>query len=454
MSLLMKALDKATQDRGNTPAANAPALSSQADRELTLEALEPGRNGSAAANRSEPAAERVTYGSTRSSSASATNALRNNAQAQAANVLASGRQPHRAGGFESLRANSLYGFGAAAALFLAAYGVYVYVQISHPGWLTKTGPQPVAATPVTVPPAMPTAPVASAPVSTAATDQAAPPTAETAGSQIVPLSSVFGARNMDTPPSAPAVPQPKAEWPKALPGTVTPPRPATTTPAPRTTATTDTQPPALPPAMQNKIAISRADSAVPRVNPAVSEAYAALQAGQFEAAQRLYGQALRSEPANVDAMLGLAAIAQQQNRNDDAQRLYLAILDVEPRHALAQSGLIALMGRADPQASETRLKQLLAREPSAPLYFNLGNLYADQGLWAQAQQAYFQAHHLEPRNPDYAYNLAVGLEHLGQPKLALDFYRKALQFVSTGNAANFDPARIQERITQLAARVN
>ena len=76
----------------------------------------------------------------------------------------------------------------------------------------------------------------------------------------------------------------------------------------------------------------------------VSEAYAALQTRQFDTAQRLYSQVVRSEPGNVDALLGL-----------------------EPRNALAQSGLVALMSRADPQAAETRLKQLLARDPSAPL---------------------------------------------------------------------------------------
>ena len=54
------------------------------------------------------------------------------------------------------------------------------------------------------------------------------------------------------------------------------------------------------------------------------------------------------------------------------------------------------------------LKQLIAREPSAYLYFTLGNIYADQNRWPDAQQAYFQAHHLQPDNPDYAYNLAVG----------------------------------------------
>jgi tetratricopeptide (TPR) repeat protein len=206
--------------------------------------------------------------------------------------------------------------------------------------------------------------------------------------------------------------------------------------------------------MRNRIAISRGDTAAPRVNPAVSDAYAALQAGQYDTAQRLYAQALRNEPVNTDALLGLAAIAQHENRKNDAQYLYLKILDVDPRHALAQSGLIALMGDADPQASESRLKQLIAREPSAPLYFNLGNLYAAQNLWPQAQQAYFQAHHLEPRNPNYAYNLAVGLEHIGQPRLALDFYRKALSLAPATGSTSFDLARARERVSQLAAQVN
>lgn len=205
-------------------------------------------------------------------------------------------------------------------------------------------------------------------------------------------------------------------------------------------------------APQNRIAVSRSDNALPRVNPNVSAAYAALEAGQFDTAGRLYGQVVRSDPTNVDALLGLAAIAQHEGRTEDAQRHFLAILEVEPRNALAQSGLVALVGRADPQAAETRLKLLLAREPSAPLYFNLGNLYADQGQWPQAQQAYFQAHNREPRNPDYAYNLAVGLEHLGQQKLALGFYRKALQLASAKGSANFDAARIQGRIAQLATQ--
>jgi tetratricopeptide (TPR) repeat protein len=154
----------------------------------------------------------------------------------------------------------------------------------------------------------------------------------------------------------------------------------------------------------------------------------------------------------VDVLLGLAYIAAQENHGDDAMKLYLRILQINPRHAAAQGALIGLIGRADPLASETRLKLLISREPSAFLHFVLGNLYADQSLWAQAQQAYFQAHHLEPDNPDYAYNLAVGLDHLSQNKLALGFYQRAEQSAMSLGRANFNLTHARERISILASQ--
>ena len=75
---------------------------------------------------------------------------------------------------------------------------------------------------------------------------------------------------------------------------------------------------------------------------------------------------------------------------------------------------------------------------------------AHMGLW-QAQQAYFQAYHLEPANPDYAYNVAVGLDHLGQRKLALEFYRRAEQLALQRGRSNFEPAHARERINKLGA---
>ena len=469
MSLLMKALEKAAQDRDKTPAApphpTQNVAGKAAARELTLESVELKPGIKADENTS-----RVSMSPKRAASApvnppppglatplTSKDPVRSGAQARAANVLnVNAAQPRSAGTIAWLLARPVYAIGGLAALFLLLYGGYVYVQIAHPGLLIKTPPRPQAV-------AIVPAPTATDPLA-AGTPQANPAapaqSAEATNSPFVSTQSVFGGRaESPASPIAPpsnnlsSVPGPSRETSGSVPTQPARPAPLASQPAPPSGGA-GFAPPVAPAAPQSRVSVSRGDTAVPRVNAIVSEAYAALEAGQFDTAQRLYTQVLRTEPANVDALLGMAAIAQQDNRVDDAQRHFLAILEVEPRNALAQSGLVALMSRADPQAAESRLKQLLAREPSPPLYFNLGNLYADQGLWPQAQQAYFQAHNLEPRNPDYAYNLAVGLEHLGQHKLALDFYRKALQLATVKGSANFDSARIQERITQLAARVN
>jgi tetratricopeptide (TPR) repeat protein len=189
------------------------------------------------------------------------------------------------------------------------------------------------------------------------------------------------------------------------------------------------------------------------LNPDLGQAYSLLQSGEIEEARALYSKALQAEPLNIDALLGLAYIAAKENRSDDATKLYVRILQLNPRHAIAQAALIGLMGRADPAASESRLKQLIAREPSPFLHFVLGNLYADQAQWSPAQQSYFQAHHLEPDNPDYAYNLAVGLDHLRQGKVALDFYRRAEQLATAQGRSNFNLSHARERIRILSSQV-
>jgi tetratricopeptide (TPR) repeat protein len=250
-------------------------------------------------------------------------------------------------------------------------------------------------------------------------------------------------------PVAPATVAPPAALPSAplLKEAATEPAPAARPrPQPAAPAATREEGP------RNAISVSRS-SPEPVLNPLHTQAYAALQSGRSEEAQRLYGQLLGAEPKNTDALLGLAAIAARQGNVEEASRRYLQILELEPRHALAQSGLIALLGRADPLAAESKLRQLIAREPSAHLYFTLGNLYADQSQWAAAQQVYFQAHHLEPANPDYAYNLAVALEHVSQPKLALGFYRRAAQLAAARGRVNFNLSQAQERIGKLAAQV-
>lgn len=438
MSLLMKALEKAAQDRGNTttPAKAAELLSAApavGGNSLSLEPIEPAMSSrSAEPEKPAPSPKAAAQPAKPGSPTTARPAPQDNEQARASMVMQA-RRSGTGGIVNWVQTRPLVAFGSFAGVFLLGYGIYIYLQLAHPGLFTKRAPAANPSPVVTAPPPTPAANTQAAPVNAADT---------ISGSTLPSLQSVLG--NRDRPADA-------SDKSVAL---TAPAKPAA---APQTGAVASATPVAAaqssaPVAQQQRITVSRGDSNAPRVNPTTADAYAALEAGRLDEAQRLYGQSLRTDPNNIDTLLGLASIAQLENKTDEASKYYLRVLELDPRHALAQSGLIAMLGRADPLAAETRLKQLASREPSPFLYFTLGNLYADQGQWAQAQQAYFQAHSLDAANPDYAYNLAVGLEHLGQQKLALGFYRRAVQLASARGRANFNVSQAQDRVNQLAAR--
>jgi len=408
MSLLMKALEKAAKDRGEArtePAATSAATvtaPAPSRSELSLEPIVAAPAGPRPEASPRPSASPSLR--TTSAAAPAAAPAREHTQAQAATVMQAAASRPAAGGegFGAyMRAHPVMLLGILAGLFAVAFGIYVYLQIFNPGLLTgrpqiapKGPPQPIVQAPAT-----PVEPLPSATLLKEAADE----------------SAAAAARAKPQPAVPPPLPEEAAR-------------------------------------SSNTIQVSTGSSE-PVLSPLLTEGYAALQSNQLESARSNYEKLLATEPKNIDALLGLAAIAGRQGNSVEATRLYLRILELEPRHALAQSGLIALLGRADPFAAETRLKQLIAREPSAYLYFTLGNLYADQSQWASAQQAYFQAHHLEAANPDYAYNLAIALEHVSQPKLALGFYRRAVQLAAAKGRVNFNPAQVHDRIARLAAQV-
>lgn len=199
------------------------------------------------------------------------------------------------------------------------------------------------------------------------------------------------------------------------------------------------------------IKITRNHQFNPGIAPAALAAYQAYMEGDDRAAGQLYRELQQSDARNTDALLGLAAIAARQGDAEEAVRHYLHLLELDPGNAVAQAGVIALLGQADPLAAESRLKILLARQPDAGyLHAALGGIHAGQGQWADAQQAYFQAFRLEPGNAEHAYNLAVSLDQLGKPALALDYYHRARALLNRPHGA-IDRAGLDARIAQLSS---
>ncbi len=182
------------------------------------------------------------------------------------------------------------------------------------------------------------------------------------------------------------------------------------------------------------------------VSPLSVRGYEAMSVRNLDAARRDYARLLAHDPQNREALLGLAAIALKRGRTELAERYYRRVLQIDPEDPVATASLVDMQNSPE---GESRLKTLLRQSPnSGSLYFSLGNQYASRSQWADAEQAYFSAFGNQSDNPDYAFNLAVSLDHLNQQALALKYYRVALSLSGKG-FPGFDQKALEARIREL-----
>lgn len=211
----------------------------------------------------------------------------------------------------------------------------------------------------------------------------------------------------------------------------------------------------------NLISFRRQES-VAKIDPNVGLAYAAYQQGSLDQAEILYRQTLASDPRQRDALLGLANIAARNGNSTEALDLYSRLLARNPSDPIARAGLMELLPAGSASQQEAELKRLLNEHPDvAALSYAYGNFLAQNRRWSQAQQAYFRALQLAKSdaaisgrvNPDYAFNLAVSLEHLKQSEPAQNYYREALEY-STNHPTGFDLTVLRSRLADMAGNGN
>ncbi len=185
------------------------------------------------------------------------------------------------------------------------------------------------------------------------------------------------------------------------------------------------------------------------VDAALNKAYAAFQAGDLDNAAKLYNTARIADPGRRDTLLGLGAVALKRGDLPRAYDYYAEVLKRYPTDPVA-SAAVFNMTEAEGEGGAARLRLLLdGHTDAAYIHAALGNWYARRGRWADAQQAYFDAARLDLASPDYAFNLAVSLEHLGQGTSALGYYQKSLALRAT-RGASFNSQAAQDRIQALS----
>ncbi|HEU4853625.1 MAG TPA: tetratricopeptide repeat protein [Telluria sp.] len=223
--------------------------------------------------------------------------------------------------------------------------------------------------------------------------------------------------------------------------------------APATTATVAGQPPAaMPPTTSGDAPVQvRQRTSSGEVDPALQSAYVAFRQGDLATAREQYNALLQADPRNRDALLGSAAIALRDRQPERAADIYARLLEADPNDADALAGLVAIR-QTDPVQTEARLRRIINLNPEAASALSaLGNLYARQGRWSEAQQQYFKAYAVLPQNADYAYNLAVALDRINQPKLAQTYYQRAVA-LAAGGTPGFDTNAAATRLRELGAR--
>jgi len=179
------------------------------------------------------------------------------------------------------------------------------------------------------------------------------------------------------------------------------------------------------------------------------EAYDAYKSGNDSLAMTRYNQVLEIDPGNRNALLARAAINVQNNNGNAAIKDYQTLLLNNPKDTLAMTSLITVANYS-PLDAESQLKLMIRDEPNSPyLNFALANAYGAQNRWQEAQGYYFKALENNPGDPNYAYNLAVSLEHIAQPVAAVAYYRRALDNIDNG-LATFSREVVSQRMETLA----
>lgn len=175
-----------------------------------------------------------------------------------------------------------------------------------------------------------------------------------------------------------------------------------------------------------KKALSLQDT--PEVRMALAELY--LGAGRLDEALEQYAKALPLSPKNADLRVRYASALLLKGKAEEAVRVLeeghrLKPLDAEGWYTLGQAYLSLGRAKEAGVALENAIALAPLRFPAA--YFYLGQIYMALGDWQKAKSRLTVAVRLEPKKPEYRYQLCLTNERLGDKEGARYQCQEALK---------------------------
>lgn len=149
--------------------------------------------------------------------------------------------------------------------------------------------------------------------------------------------------------------------------------------------------------------------------------------GDMAGAEADLKEALRLDPANLNATLSYANLLWRTKRQDEAKQIYTAVLQKEPRNRFALEAIGYLFREAgDTKGAEDFFNRLAKAYPDDYVaYLALGDLYTSTRDFARADASYNQAYKRAPKNPVIIANAANAAIEARQIPVAAQWVARA-----------------------------
>lgn len=173
-----------------------------------------------------------------------------------------------------------------------------------------------------------------------------------------------------------------------------------------------------------------------KVDLLYNEAQAALQAGRFGEAKRIYLSILAVKPDHVETLNNLGVIAIREGNAKGALFYFKKILEIQKAYPKAYNNIgLLMMSEGDKRLAEEYFRKAIVMEPdSIEPYLNLSALLRGDGRSDEAARLLEIPIQKKVGNPALFLSYAIIQDTMGKTEDAIRYYRQYLNIVKSSEA--------------------